>query len=88
MLIKYYSVFGYVTRRISSLCQECNGSLLCYLYTLIYFDHSYTETSLLGGHCETPFVPRRSWTFITSDIAMQWTFCSFDASNNSFPYVS
>jgi hypothetical protein len=28
---------GYVTRRISSLCQECSGYLLCYLYTITHF---------------------------------------------------
>jgi hypothetical protein len=37
IIIIILSRIGYVTRLVSSLCQEFSGYLLCYLYTLIHF---------------------------------------------------
>jgi hypothetical protein len=41
--INILSLVGCVTRLISSLCQECSGYLLCYLYTLIHFTIQYLD---------------------------------------------
>jgi hypothetical protein len=47
--MKILSRIGYVTRRISSLCQECSGYLLCYLYTLIHFSISISCSTIYVG---------------------------------------